>query len=152
MFYIIIILIVIGDQLTKGLIQQSMVLNQSIPVWDGIFSITYIHNTGAAFSMLAGKTQVLALFQVIIIGVILGYYILKGRKSHPLLRISLAMIVAGGIGNLIDRLTLGYVVDFLDFHFWPIFNVADIGVSTGCVLLAGYVFFIEGKEKSGRQI
>ncbi len=152
MFYIIIILIVIGDQLTKGLIQQSMVLNQSIPVWDGIFSITYIHNTGAAFSMLAGKTQVLALFQVIIIGVILGYYILKGRKTHPLLRISLAMIVAGGIGNLIDRLTLGYVVDFLDFHFWPIFNVADIGVSTGCVLLAGYVFFIEGKEKSGRQI
>ena len=152
MFYIIIILIVIGDQLTKGLIQQSMVLNQSIPVWDGIFSITYIHNTGAAFSMLAGKTQVLALFQVITIGVILGYYILKGRKSHPLLRISLAMIVAGGIGNLIDRLTLGYVVDFLDFHFWPIFNVADIGVSAGCVLLAGYVFFIEGKEKSGRQI
>ena len=152
MFYIIIILIVIGDQLTKGLIQQSMVLNQSIPVWDGIFSITYIHNTGAAFSMLAGKTQVLALFQVIIIGVILGYYILKGRKSHPLLRISLAMNVAGGIGNLIDRLTLGYVVDFLDFHFWPIFNVADIGVSAGCVLLAGYVFFIEGKEKSGRQI
>ena len=152
MFYIIIILIVIGDQLTKGLIQQSMVLNQSIPVWDGIFSITYIHNTGAAFSMLAGKTQVLALFQVIIIGVILGYYILKGRKSHPQLRISLAMIVAGGIGNLIDRLTLGYVVDFLDFHFWPIFNVADIGVSAGCVLLAGYVFFIEGKEKSGRQI
>jgi len=152
MFYIIIILIVIGDQLTKGLIQQSMVLNQSIPVWDGIFSITYIHNTGAAFSMLAGKTQVLALFQVIIIGVILGYYILKGRKSHPLLRLSLAMIVAGGIGNLIDRLTLGYVVDFLDFHFWPIFNVADIGVSAGCVLLAGYVFFIEGKEKSGRQI
>ena len=152
MFYIIIILIVIGDQLTKKLIQQSMVLNQSIPVWDGIFSITYIHNTGAAFSMLAGKTQVLALFQVIIIGVILGYYILKGRKSHPLLRISLAMIVAGGIGNLIDRLTLGYVVDFLDFHFWPIFNVADIGVSAGCVLLAGYVFFIEGKEKSGRQI
>lgn len=152
MFYIIIILIVIGDQLTKGLIQQSMVLNQSIPVWDGIFSITYIHNTGAAFSMLAGKTQVLALFQVIIIGVILGYYILKGRKSHPLLRISLAMIVAGGIGNLIDRLTLGYVVDFLDFHFWLIFNVADIGVSAGCVLLAGYVFFIEGKEKSGRQI
>ena len=152
MFYIIIILIVIGDQLTKGLIQQSMVLNQSIPVWDGIFSITYIHNTGAAFSMLAGKTQVLALFQVIIIGVILGYYILKGRKTHPLLRISLAMIVAGGIGNLIDRLTLGYVVDFLDFHFWPIFNVADIGVSAGCVLLAGYVFFIEGKEKSGRQI
>jgi len=152
MFYIIIILIVIGDQLTKGLIQQSMVLNQSIPVWDGIFSITYIHNTGAAFSMLAGKTQVLAFFQVIIIGVILGYYILKGRKTHPLLRISMAMIVAGGIGNLIDRMTLGYVVDFLDFHFWPIFNVADIGVSAGCVLLAGYVFFIEGKEKSGRQI
>lgn len=152
MFYIIIILIVIIDQLTKGLIQQSMVLNQSIPVWDGIFSITYIHNTGAAFSMLAGKTQVLALFQVIIIGVILGYYILKGRKSHPLLRISLAMIVAGGIGNLIDRLTLKYVVDFLDFHFWPIFNVADIGVTVGCVLMAGYAFFIEGKEKSGRQI
>lgn len=152
MFYIIIILIVIGDQLTKGLIQNVMMLNQSIPVWDGVFSITYIHNTGAAFSMMAGKTQVLALFQVVIIGVILGYYVLKGRKFHPLLKISLAMIVAGGIGNLIDRLTLGYVVDFFDFHFWPIFNVADIGVSVGCVLLAGYVFFIEGKEKSERQI
>lgn len=152
MFYIIIILIVIGDQLTKGLIQNVMMLNQSIPVWEGVFSITYIHNTGAAFSMMAGKTQVLALFQVVIIGVILGYYVLKGRKSHPLLKISLAMIVAGGIGNLIDRLTLGYVVDFFDFHFWPIFNVADIGVSVGCVLLASYVFFIEGKEKSERQI
>lgn len=152
MFYILIILIVIGDQLTKWQIQEFMVLNQSIPVWEGIFSITYIHNTGAAFSMLAGKTQLLALFQILIIGIVLGYVVWKGKGAHPLLKLSLAMIVAGGIGNLIDRLLRGYVVDFLDFHFWPIFNVADIGVTAGCILLAGYVFFIEGKEKRGRQI
>lgn len=152
MFYIIVIAIVIGDQLTKWQIQETMTLHQSIPIWEGVFSITYIHNTGAAFSMLAGKTELLALFQLAIIVIILGYILLKGKNAHPLLKFSLAMIVAGGIGNFIDRVTLGYVVDFFDFHFFPIFNVADIGVTIGCFLLAGYVFFIEGKEKSGKQI
>lgn len=152
MFYIVAIIIISLDQLTKWWIQKSLLLNESIPIWDHIFSITYIHNTGAAFSLLEGKTYLLILFQLIIITVMMGFVFKKGRDFHWLLKLSLAMIVAGGVGNLIDRITKGYVVDFFHFHFWPIFNVADIGVTVGCALLAAYVFFIEGKEKSGNSI
>ncbi len=151
MLYIIIIFAVALDQLTKWQIQQSMILNQSIPVWEGVFSLTYIHNTGAAFSMLTGKTALLALLQAAIIGFLLAYAIRKRRGMPLLLQTALALIIGGGAGNLIDRLCRGYVVDFLDFHVWPVFNVADISVVAGCGLLVAYVLFMEGRERKGRE-
>ena len=152
MFYIIIVLIVLLDQGSKLFIQSTMDLNNSIAVIDGIFSITYIHNTGAAFSVLEGKTFFLILVQILVILAIFVYMIWKGSSLHWTFKTSMALIVGGGLGNLIDRVNNGYVVDFLHFHFWPIFNIADISVCCGCGLLILYVFFIEGKLKDGKQI
>lgn len=152
MFYILIILILLADQGTKLLVQSTMDLNTSIHLIDGFFSITYIHNMGAAFSLLEGKTLFLIIIQMIVILAIVLYMIWKGSSLHWTFKASMALIVAGGLGNLIDRVRNGYVVDFLHFHFWPIFNVADISVCCGCGLLVVYVFFIEGKIKNGKQI
>ena len=152
MFYVIIVLVIILDQLTKLFVHQNMVLNSSLPVIDGIFSITYIQNTGAAFSFLEGMTSLLIGVQVIVIVGILAYMVRKGLSHHWVFRTSMALILGGGVGNLIDRAVNGYVVDFLNFHFWPIFNVADIAVCVGCGLLMLYVFLIEGKEKNGKKI
>ncbi|MBE6034553.1 MAG: signal peptidase II [Clostridiales bacterium] len=145
MYYILIIAAVILDQSVKYMIRTNMALYESIPVIEGIFHITYIQNTGAAFSMFSGYTRILALITVgITIGIL--YYLFRLRKNgHWTLMLSLALITAGGVGNMIDRLSLSYVVDFLDLRIWPIFNLADIYVCCGCGLLIIYVFLIESK-------
>lgn len=143
MYFIIIALVVVLDQLTKYQIQSNMELNTSIPLIDGIFHITYIHNRGAAFSIFEGKIEFLLVIQLIVIGAIFIYLIKRRRQGQKVLLTSLSLIVAGGIGNLIDRAVNGYVVDFLDFRVWPIFNVADISVCIGCGLLIIFVLLIE---------
>ena len=152
MFYILIIAVIVFDQLSKFIIQSNMDLNSSIPLIEGFFSITYIRNTGAAFSVLQGKTIILIFIQVFVILAIFGYVIYKKKSLHWTLKTALALIAGGGLGNLIDRVYNGYVVDFIHFHFWPIFNIADISVCIGSGLLIIYVFLIEGKEKNGKQI
>lgn len=150
MYFIIIAFILIADQGIKYLIRAAMELNQSIPLIDGIFHITYIHNYGAAFSILQNKTVFLIAVQVIVISGILVYLVKKRKTEHPMLLLSLAMIVAGGLGNLIDRAVNGYVVDFLDLRFWPIFNIADISVCVGCGLMVLYVLIIEPKRSRSK--
>lgn len=145
MYFILIAIVVALDQLVKYLIRSNMVLDSSIPVIDGIFHITYIHNTGAAFSIFQNKTFFLIAMQLIVIVFVLVYLIRKQKKEHWGLLLSLSLIAAGGIGNLIDRAAKGYVVDFLDFRIWPIFNVADISVCVGCGLLLIYMFLIDPK-------
>lgn len=147
MYFIIIAAVVALDQLTKYLIRANMELDSSVPVIDGIFHITYIHNSGAAFSMFQGKTEFLIAIQVVVIVAVLAYLIKRRRKDHWCLLLALSLIVAGGLGNLIDRAASGYVVDFLDFRVWPVFNAADISVCTGCGLLALYVLVIEPRRK-----
>lgn len=146
MYFIIIAVVVALDQWTKYLIQVNLELNQTIPMIDGIFHITYIHNTGAAFSLFQDKTGFLIAMQLTVIAIVLVYLVKKRKKEHGLLLISLALIAAGGMGNLIDRAVNGYVVDFLDLRVWPIFNVADISVCVGCGLLVLYVFLVEPKR------
>lgn len=145
MYYIIIILAVLLDQILKFAVRTNMNLHQSIPIIDGFFHLTYIQNTGAAFSLFSGKTGMLAIITVFItIGIL--FYLYKLRKTaHWALMLSLSLIVSGGLGNIIDRVNLKYVVDFLDLQIWPIFNFADIYVCFGCGLLVFYVFFIEPK-------
>lgn len=144
-YFVIIIAAVILDQGVKFAVRTNMDLHSSIAVIDGIFHITYIQNTGAAFSILSGHTYgLISITFLITIGILVYLYTLR-KNGHWLLNTSLSLIVAGGIGNIIDRLMLGYVVDFFDLIVWPIFNVADIYVCTGCTLLIIYVFFIEPK-------
>ena len=115
----------------------------SVPVIEGVFHFTYHQNTGGAFSIFEGHPYLLAGVSVALICVAVWYVIRKKPQSHLLL-LSLSMIVAGGTGNIIDRITKGYVVDFLDFCLikFPVFNVADIFVCIGMTLFAVYVLFI----------
>lgn len=154
MYYIAILALVGLDWLTKYWIQTSMALNDTIPVIDGIFHITYIHNYGAAFSILQGKQSFLLIVTGIAMAAILGYMVIAQirKKAHSLELWSLTLILAGGIGNFIDRVRLGYVVDFFDFRVWPIFNVADIAVCCGCGLLVLYVLILEPRmEKKAKE-
>ncbi len=147
-YFLIIIAVVISDQIIKNHVVGTMALYESIPVLQDIFHITYIHNTGAAFSLMAGKISVLILLPLFMIIAAVVFMLIMRKKGHPLMMTSVALIAGGGIGNLIDRIALGYVVDYLDFRVFPIFNLADIAVCVGCGLLVLYVLFFDGKQKN----
>jgi signal peptidase II len=139
---LLIVAVVFIDQWTKQVIHSKFELHDSVPVIDSFFNITYVLNPGAAFGFLAGLgEQYRVLFFVIItlLAIILLSYLLVREKRFVLRSYSYALILAGAIGNLIDRIRIGKVVDFLDFyvkgHHWPAFNVADISISVGVGLL-----------------
>ncbi len=128
------LIIIVIDQLSKYLISSSMTLGFSFPVINGIFHITYIQNSGAAFGVLAEKRWIFIAAGIIIIG-LAAYFRKKIMRERPVVRYGTAMLVGGAIGNLIDRIMIGRVIDFLDFRVWPIFNIADIGICVGVALL-----------------
>jgi signal peptidase II len=144
-YLITVILAVAADQLSKLWIVSHMQLHESIPVW-GIFHITYIQNTGAAFSMMSGRQQILLLIAVLVL-LALFYLCWKTPKERCWERFCYALISAGAIGNVIDRLRLGYVVDFFDFTFFPVFNIADICINVGVFLLLGILLVREIKAR-----
>jgi len=121
------------DQLTKFLVTKSLGLNQSFSVISGIFSLTLVHNRGAAFGIF--KNQLYLFIFISIAAVCLIYSVLKKNRHNSSYVFSLSLILAGALGNLIDRISLGYVVDFLDFHIWPVFNFADSAITIGAVFL-----------------
>jgi signal peptidase II len=127
-----ILVIVIIDRVTKAAAVACLSTQNSIPVIPGIFHFTLAHNTGAAFSIMRGQTHLLIGVTVCAIVFIIAHF----KKSSALERFSLSLILAGAVGNLIDRVFLGYVIDFIDFRIWPVFNVADSAITCGAVLLA----------------
>lgn len=138
------ILIIIIDQLTKLLVVRNMELNDSIPLIGDVFELHYIRNTGMAWGMMSGKTWLLALISGIMLVALLYVYhnIAEDRYYRPI-RILLICIVGGAYGNLLDRIRLGYVVDFLYFKLidFPVFNVADIFVTLSVILLVILMIF-----------
>jgi signal peptidase II len=138
--------LVIGlDQLTKWLVRTNMALGQSIP-GEGIFRLTYTTNTGGAFGILANQAFLLALVAVIGISVFLIYLRYIPLKSR-LLKIGLGLDLGGGIGNLIDRLRFGgKVTDFIDIGPWPVFNVADMSIVVGTILIAYCLLFVTPRK------
>ncbi|MDA8428715.1 MAG: signal peptidase II [Geobacteraceae bacterium] len=130
------------DQASKLYINRSMQLFDSIPVVANFFNITYVRNPGAAFSFLSNASWRLPFFigisLVASIAILVAFH--KLRNDQRLAQISLAMIFSGAIGNLIDRVRMGEVIDFLDVHWyrhhWPAFNVADSLICVGVFLLA----------------
>ena len=142
------------DQATKLYIDRSMHLFDSIPVLPDFFHITYVRNRGAAFSFLSDASWRLPFFigvsLVAAIAIIVAFH--KLRDDQKLAQISLAMIFSGAIGNLIDRLRLGEVIDFLDVHWyrhhWPAFNVADSLICVGVFLLAVDMLLEEKRSKA----
>ena len=145
---IAILAIVIGsvalDQITKAIVVSNMALHEEIAFLPGFMRFYHTQNTGAAFSMLSGHRWVFMVFSVVAMGLIV-YLLYRFYGRHPMLSVSLAAVLGGGIGNMIDRVLNGYVVDFLDFQFmeFAVFNVADIFVTCGTVALAVYILFVE---------
>jgi len=147
MYFVITVLIIIGDQATKQMALSGLVLNHSSPIIQGFLNLSLTYNYGAAFSILQNRQGILIPITLIVSGIILYYMIRNKKTGHWSLMLSLALILGGGIGNLIDRIRLGYVIDYLEFKFvqFPVFNVADMSVVCGSALLVIYILFIEAK-------
>lgn len=132
------IIFLIIDQITKILVVNSLVPGENIEIIKNIFNIIYTNNTGAAFSILLGKRIFLIVVAVLIIGVLL-YYIKRNKIEKKIDIIALSFVIGGSLGNLIDRIVRGYVIDFISIKIgnynFPIFNVADILIVIGVFLL-----------------
>lgn len=143
--FIVSLFVLIADQVTKYLAITHLAATP-IEIIKGIFDLTYVQNTGAAFGILQNAKWFFLLGTPIIIAAIIAYMIFNKTKS-AFANISLALIIGGALGNYIDRIRYGYVIDFFDFKKWPVFNVADSCVVVGTILFALYIFFIADKTK-----
>jgi len=143
---VITLLVVVAlDRLSKAWVVENLPFEVPVAVVPGLenfFTLTYIHNRGAAFGMLPQAGDLFALVQMAVVIALFVWYS-RLPVEHVLVRLSIGMVQGGAIGNLIDRLTTGYVVDFIHFHFFPIFNVADSAVTVGVIILAAYLLFAE---------
>ncbi|MDF2546854.1 MAG: lspA [Anaerosolibacter sp.] len=147
MNYILIVLIIALDQISKQYVQGNLLENESIPIIHNIFHITYVHNYGAAFGILRNQKL---FFIIMTLAVVIGtfFFLRTQEKVHPAMKFSLTLIIAGAIGNLIDRIQFGYVRDFFDFRVWPVFNIADMAIVCGAILLSYYMIIIDRPQKS----
>ncbi|WGX75846.1 signal peptidase II [Paraclostridium bifermentans] len=144
MIYILIILGLIGlDQISKFLAVKYLVNIGSIPIIKDIFHLTYVENRGAAFGMFQNNQMVFVV--VALAACIFGLYYLYKKQLNLLGKSAIILIIAGAIGNLIDRVRLGFVVDYFDFRIvWNyVFNVADVFVVIGTILLCIYIIFLK---------
>ena len=147
LFLLIVLASLAADQYTKYLVSSNMVENQTISFISGIFDITYVRNTGAAFGIFAGKQLFLSIVTGIMLLALSVYAISQRKKISKLETVSIALIVGGGLGNLITRTIYSYVIDFFNFYFWPVFNVADIAICIGCALLVITVLIVEPRKQ-----
>ena len=137
------VLFLLADRFTKYIVETNMALNESIPFIPNFLDFTYIHNTGGAWGILAGKTWLLVVFTAVVMAFCVVFLIRNGFKN-PLLFWAVCLVVSGGVGNMIDRIfNEGRVIDFLRTLFidFPIFNLADCAVVIGAGLLILYFAF-----------
>ncbi len=151
LFCVITLLVVAADQATKAIVERTLFLNQFITIVPNFFDIRYIRNTGAGFGIMARLSDVTRLPLLIGVSLIamglIFYLFFKAEKERLTYLVSLSLVFAGAVGNLIDRVMFGEVRDFLYLHLyslsWPIFNLADSAISVGIVLLAYELLIVE---------
>ncbi|MFC1592468.1 signal peptidase II [Candidatus Omnitrophota bacterium] len=144
----LIITILIIDQLSKYIISHNFLPGQSVPLIKNFFHITYVLNRGAAFGIFKGQ---LFFFIIAAVGAIVFILVNLRRQKALQVKIALSLIASGAASNLIDRLRLGGVIDFLDFRVWPVFNIADSAITIGAILLAYSMLFIKDNKAFGRK-
>jgi len=132
--------IVLLDQLTKHLATLHLTPGQAVPVLGPIVSLTLRHNRGAAWGLFAAGGPYVAIVAALLV-IAIAVWGMRAAGGDRWLVAGLCLLLGGAIGNLIDRVWLGHVVDFIDFHFWPVFNVADIAVVAGAVCICYEVLF-----------
>ena len=148
-YFLLIVLIIITDQASKIWVSRTFPLFSHRVVIPGFFNLTHIHNRGAIFGFLSRSSGLLVHYILMGASVVafflVLYYFFKTSAQERFLQISLSLILAGALGNLMDRILRGYVIDFLDFYIkkwhWPSFNVADASVSVGAVILIFLLLF-----------
>lgn len=134
---ILILAVLIADQVSKVLVENGIALGSSVPLWDGVFQLSNVHNTGAAWGMLSGA-RIAFLVVTPILCAALIWMLVRNRKSIGAWgRVCLSLLIAGALGNFIDRAILGYVRDMFDFCLigFPVFNVADSAITIGAAML-----------------
>ena len=146
MFYLIAIIWLVLDQASKYYVMNHFALGESLPVIQNVFHLTYIINRGAAFGMLTNQRWFFLAVAFVLI-IVYGFYRKRVNNGPLSLRVGTALLIAGAIGNGIDRYVLHGVVDFFDFRIWPIFNIADIGICVGVVCVMYYLLTSEHEEK-----
>lgn len=146
-------LALILDQWSKQVVDGSMQLFQSIPIMP-YFNLTYVHNTGAAFSFLSqagGWQRWFFAGLALTVSVVITVWLARLKKHETLLAVALSLVLGGAVGNLVDRLLYGYVIDFLDVYYqdwhWPAFNIADSAITLGVALMLAESFGL-GRSKS----
>ena len=136
-FWLVAIVGIIFDQLTKYIVVQKFAeIGDTFPIWQNVFHFTYVINTGAAFSFFRGQVDILRWISLFV-SIVLILFVWYSPKISQLEQFGYGFILAGAIGNGIDRFLFGYVVDFLDFRLinFPVFNVADVAINIGVVIL-----------------
>lgn len=146
--------IVVLDQLTKLIVHRTMALHQSIPIIDGLFNFTYVRNTGAAFGIFAGSAEIFRRPFLILVSILASVFIVsllrRLANEHRGLITALTFVLGGAIGNLIDRVFYGEVIDFLDVYWrnyhWPAFNIADSFITIGVAMAIYCLYKHEGAD------
>jgi len=126
---------IVGDQVTKQVVGRTLALGDSVDIF-GPFSIHHVENSGIAFGLLASRTAPVIAVTALAVGLMLWFFARSGRR-HPVLPVALGLVIGGSIANLIDRVRLGHVTDFLDLVAWPAFNLADMLIVVGVAVLFG---------------
>ncbi len=149
-YYIIGILVLAVDIITKQLAVNNLTDIGSVPIINGVFHLTYVENSGVAFGMLSDRRIIFVTLSIIILAV-LGIYVYKSQNKNIWLKLGTSLIFSGSLGNMIERIGNGYVVDFLDFRIinFPVFNIADIAVCIGAAaLVVHFIFFADDNKKT----
>ena len=128
------LVVVILDQSTKFLVRKKFKLGESVPLVKNIFHFTYASNTGSAFSIFQGHNLFFIIFSAVVISVVI-YYLKNIKDNEKAIQFAVGLLLGGTIGNLIDRILIGAVTDFIDFIIWPVFNIADSAVTASAILL-----------------
>ena len=134
------------DLISKHIVSSGMELGSTVSLVPGVFDLTYIVNKGAAWGILSGKQMLLQVFTAVLMVVLTAYAAAKRKTLGKPELLALGLIVGGGLGNFISRVSEGQVVDFFNIHVIPVFNVADIGITVGCVLLVIAALFSDRKK------
>jgi len=145
MFQAVVVFWLLLDFAVKQTVVFTMELRETIPVWEGIFHLTYVRNYGAAFSLMQGQLWIFYLAMAALI-VIVAWFWTTEKPHHWMPVLGTALVIAGALGNTLDRLMAGSVIDMFDFRVinFAIFNVADIGISVGCALFMLWILFVSG--------
>ena len=135
-----------ADQLTKQTVSSALALGDSVDIL-GPFSIHHVRNSGIAFGLFSSATAIVIAVTALAVGLMLVFFARSGQR-HPLLPVALGLVLGGSVANLLDRVRLGYVTDFLDFEHWPAFNLADTFIVVGVALL--FASFVAADRTSPR--